>query len=433
MIHIITGGAYHYIRPHFTSGAPGRGETGKMLGHMFRGELQARRSDMQVMVHNTHAAGGPKNMTTNADIRNFVQSLVAIQATRMVVLAAALADYEPVSMEMDRVGGYGHWWDQPVGRSNPRLETRLIPEVTVKYKAAEKVLPIVRKERKDIYLVGFSASSNFSADEQYIKGLNTLKEASANLVFANDDVTGQCMVITPEEARYGVSKDRDASLCTLVTTALDRYVNHFTRTTVVPGDVVSFGDPRVPQALRDIVSYLVAKGAYQPFRGVTAGHFAVKIDSLRILTTRRKTDFNRLFAPGEGLVECHVAGPDHMKAFGFKPSVGGQSQRIVFQDHKFDCIVHFHCMIRATMTAVDTAVVPQRPYECGSHECGNNTSAGMKYHILPSGDVIGCTYLDNHGPNIMFNPDVSVPDLIDFIEERFDLSRKTGGPVALRT
>jgi hypothetical protein len=36
-------------------------------------------------------------------------------------------------------------------------------------------------------------------------------------------------------------------------------------------------------------------------------------------------------------------------------------------------------------------------------------------------------YLDQHGPNIVFNRSINPKEVIDFIEENFDLTAKTGG------
>jgi hypothetical protein len=115
-------------------------------------------------------------------------------------------------------------------------------------------------------------------------------------------------------------------------------------------------------------------------------------------------------------------GDDKVIAYGGKPSVGGQSQRIVFEQHPGkDCIVHFHCPIKP---GSKIPVVSQREYECGSHECGENTSQGLG--VFEDG-AIEAVYLDNHGPNVVFRHDVDPERVIAFIEENFDLTAKTGG------
>lgn len=174
----------------------------------------------------------------------------------------------------------------------------------------------------------------------------------------------------------------------------------------------------MPEALRRVVDHCIARGAYKPFLGATVGHFAVKLGDGRFLTSRRKTDFNRLHEVGLVLVEAR--GESEVVAHGSRPSVGGQSQRIVFAEHPgLDCIVHFHCPLR------DGSPVPvrsQRPFECGSHECGKNTSDGLR----PFGDA-WAVMLDRHGPNVVFSRDADPERVIRFIEESFDLAGTTAG------
>jgi hypothetical protein len=85
-----------------------------------------------------------------------------------------------------------------------------------------------------------------------------------------------------------------------------------------------------------------------------------------------------------------------------------------------DCIVHFHCPPKPE---AKLSVRDQAPYECGSHECGQNTSRGLKEEI----PGIKCVYLDNHGPNIVFNRNIEPEKVIKFIEDNFDLTKSTDG------
>lgn len=106
-----------------------------------------------------------------------------------------------------------------------------------------------------------------------------------------------------------------------------------------------------------------------------------------------------------------------------KPSVGGQSQRIVFDEHPdVDCIVHFHCPLKEGSFI---HVAEQRPYECGSHQCGQNTSR----HLTRYGEFgpgLYAVMLDKHGPNIVFDSKTADPDdVIRFIEDNWDLGGRT--------
>lgn len=194
------------------------------------------------------------------------------------------------------------------------------------------------------------------------------------------------------------------------------------RRKVVPGDSIAWRSEAVPDNLRKVVDHCINRGAYKPFRGSTAGHFAVKVNDTTFITSKRKTNFNNL--DHIGMVKVESTGPDNVIAYGAKPSVGGQSQRIVFAEHpEYDCIVHFHCPPKPQ---ADVPTRPQKYLECGSHECGRNTSQGLK----EVEDGIKVVYLDNHGPNIVFRKDVQPERVIDFIERNFELGLKTGGLVA---
>ncbi len=231
------------------------------------------------------------------------------------------------------------------------------------------------------------------------------------------------MVITPEEARYHVTNNRDDALRGLVEMIKLRSHLTFTRSTVVAGSPIPWDSPLVPTSLRTIVDYCISKNAYKPFNGATVGHFACKLNDNTFLTSIRKSNFNDLAK--NGLVKVVTDGPDNVIAYGAKPSVGGQSQRIIFGDHpETDCVVHFHCPIRP---GSQVPVRSQYEVECGSHECGQNTSRGLGRF----GNLLA-VYLDNHGPNIVFNRNINPQEVINFIEENFDLSEKTGGFVSIK-
>ena len=196
---------------------------------------------------------------------------------------------------------------------------------------------------------------------------------------------------------------------------------------MVAGDPVPWSDSRVPEALRTVVNFCIGAGVYREFKGATVGHFACKLDDQTFLTSIRRSNFNDL--PKTGLVLVKTDGPDTVIAYGAKPSVGGQSQRTIFRDHEgMDCVVHFHCPMRPG--GDDIPIRSQREVECGSHECGANTSAGLKPFTLVNSNgvtIIKCVMLHNHGPNIVFHRSADPWAIIEFIERNFILSEKTGG------
>ncbi len=412
VVHIIGGGTISHVRTHLALAAPAYGGTARRLAKL----CAAHDKTMDVALHLARMADPTSRVATNDDLKALVLELVDNMRTKIVFFNPAVVDFDG---QVDVV---------PSGEQAARLRTKGDDGQPLSYDLAltpaPKLISLFRQggegrtPRKDIFLVGFKATAGATPEEQYRQGLNMLKASSANLVLANDVVTRLNMIIVPEEASYSVTADRNEALRALVEMAYLRSHLTFTRSTIVAGEPVPWESDLVPTSLRAVVDHCIARGAYKKFRGVTAGHFAVKIDDTTFLTSRRKTDFNDM--KNVGLVKVKTDGPDSVIAYGSRPSVGGQSQRIVFTEHPdADCVVHFHCP-KKEGSLVPT--VSQKEFECGSHECGRNTSRGLTRF-----DDLLAVYLDRHGPNIVFNRAIDPQKVIDFIEENFDLTEKTGG------
>lgn len=410
VIHILGGGTFNHVRNHLALAAPAFGETAMSLYMNFVHQY-AFDENVEVVCHLTRMAEPTNKLApvTNDDVSELLDVIIADPTTRCIVFNVALCDF------------IGTVDDVPSGKYAERLKSREVSP-SIKLTMADKLLSKIRKTRKDIFLVGFKTTCGASESDQYLAGLNLLKANSCNLVLANDTKTRLNMVIVPEESRYHVTNDRDKVLVGLVDIISKRLNLHFTRSTVVPGDSVDWNSEIVPESLRAVVNHCIKRGAYKQFRGVTAGHFAYKVNDNEFVTSKRKTNFNNL--DEVGLVKVVSSGPDSVIAYGARPSVGGQSQRIVFAEHQdVDCIVHFHCPTKPT---ADVSVRSQYEFECGSHECGKNTSDGLR----TESNGIKAVYLDSHGPNIVFNKNIDPALVIDFIEKNFDLEQKTGGLVS---
>lgn len=412
---VIGGGTFSHVRTHLALAAPAFGATAVALA----GHLEMNRWPVKAVL--TRMAGGEKHLETNEDVAHYLDSLLLDHRVKLIAMNAALCDYGGSVQDRDHDAGCEDaslWKDTPSGKRNPRLKTsegdqylHLLP--------AEKVLNRIRKNRKDIFLIAFKTTTGASHEEQYRAGLELLKKSSCNLVLANDVVTRYNMIITPEQAIYSLTADRTEALRELAVMATARANLSFTRSTVIEGAPVQWSDSEVPESLRKVVNHLVARGAYKPFLGSTVGHFAVKVADGRFLTSIRRSNFKELDKTGLVLVETQ--GTDQVIAHGARPSVGGQSQRLVFGNHPdVDCIVHAH--VPFSSNADDIPVRSQWRYECGSHECGENTSKGLKDF-----DGIKAVMLDQHGPNIVFNRSMDPDKVIAFIERNWDLTASTDG------
>lgn len=420
-IYILGGGTYSHVRCHLNLDARAQGTTAKKLTELFKKELIAQNMDSEFEVHTiltemAQPENNPYKLVTNEDVSNLLDTLIADSDTRVIVQNMALCDFE------------GTIGDVPSGKYAERLRTSK-GEVWMKLTPLPKLVNKIRKDRKDIFAIGFKTTNNETSDVQYVRGLELLKENSLNLVIANDTSTHNNMIIAPEETRYCETTNREDVLDFLVKMTVSRMQNHFTRSTVVEGNAVDWNSDLVPSNLREVVDHCIAQGAYKPVLGKTAGHFAVKVSEGEILTSIRKTNFNNL--KNVGLVKVESKNEDEVIAHGFRPSVGGQSQRIIFNEHpELDCIVHFHSPVKKEFRDVVVPVKAQWPNECGSHECGRNTSRGLKVVDLGDGDTLSVVYLDDHGPNIVFNRNVPAQKVTQFIDTHFDLKAKTGGLVA---
>lgn len=402
-IYILGGGTFSHVRTHFSLAAPAFGKAAKQLKQL----CDDRFPEMEVVLKLTKMADSTSDLVTNKDVEEYIDHIIMLNTTKIIFFNVAMCDFDGKIADIDS-GKYA----ERLSSAEQGLIMNLTP--------AEKVIKKIREKRKDIFLIGFKTTANESEQAMYLKGLNLMKKNHCNLVLANDVVTKKNLIITPEEAKYAVTEDRNYCLTELVDISFYRSQLTFTKSTVVDGIPVSWDSEEVYPALRTVVDYCVEQGAYKVFNGATVGHFACKINDNTFLTSIRKTNFNDI--KKNGLVKVVTDGPDSVIAYGAKPSVGGQSQRIVFSDHpNYDCIVHFHCPMK------EGSLVPvrsQREIECGSHSCGKNVSDNLgKFND----GRISAVMLDNHGPNIVFHHSIDPQEVINFINDNFILEQKTGG------
>jgi hypothetical protein len=412
-IHIFGGGTRFDVAHHFKVEAEAKGTTAKALYKL----CKAKFPNMGLAPHLTYQVdGGYKTLATNNDIQARVDMIKSRADSKIVFFSCALLDWIPDTLQL---AGEKEMIKE-FGKYTRRLETRENPHIHLSFAPANKVIQSIRNGRKDIFLVGFKTTVGKSNQEMFEAGLRLCKEASCNLVLVNDAARHWNMIVTPEEAAYHETANRDEVLANLVDMSFYRSQLTFTQSTVIASDLVPW-DERIPAPLKAAVEHCIAGNAYKPFNGATVGHFAFKMSDTEFVTSIRKSDFNKL--PEIGMVYVRTDGPDTVLAYGAKPSVGGQSQRMVFRDHPgYDCILHFHSPMRPD--APDKIPVrSQRNVECGSHQCGQNTSDGLETFE----DDIKAVMLEQHGPNIVFKRTTAPDKLIKFVERNWDLSKKTGG------
>lgn len=551
-IAIIGGGTNTYISNHLALSAPAYGTTAKKLFHRFATHPE-NKMEVDLYVTKMVNQSNPKAPDTPEEVEILVDNLIANPDIRVIIFNVAMVDYKPEELHVnlgitdirETIKDFGKY-NRRLSSANPAL-LALTPH--------EKIIQKIRKERKDILLVGFKTTCGATKEEQFQKGLKLCKDASANIVFVNDvdkdritsinninhrisynlnllktetdpkvidklqervsqlkdnQLTLQNNgLVTPEESSYWYNT-RDEALDGLVQMVLDRSHLHFTRSTVVDSETVPWNvrktsstlyttpivvepkkreytpNPIIPETFRVVFDWVRSQGAYKKGpTGATVGHFGIKLGPNEFLTSKRKTDFNKI--EEVGLVRVITDDPDDVFgykhffedsdykekanefyrlreslkyaeddkhifdinkritelqskynffekrnndkviAFGAKPSVGGQSQRSLFQAFPdLNCIVHFHCPLRPESRKLFTTT-PQFSYECGSYECIASNITGFQEYKVSETHSIWAGHMDYHGPNIVFNSNIDPQLVINFINEHWDLIRKTDG------
>ena len=238
-------------------------------------KLLVNRKEYQKRLQDTLAA--TPSFDTPEEVEALVDTLIADPDVRVIVFNVAMVDYKPVYLEEQIDQGSSRIIASEFGKYAGRLSTSEHPDLVLDMTVQEKIINKIRKTRKDIFLVGFKTTCGATKEEQFHKGLKLCKDASANIVFANDvdkdriDLlnnslhlleermqskdpvkhrrqglikSAQCSVdslrnnalITPEESSYWYNT-RDEALDALVEMTLSRIKGEFTRTTVVDGEL----------------------------------------------------------------------------------------------------------------------------------------------------------------------------------------------------
>jgi len=393
---VIGGGTFNHIRNHMSLAAPAFGTTAKVMHS---------RLEQYSELFLTKMADPSSTLVTNKDVSDLIDKLIADPTVGTIVMNAAICDFEGTI-----VGS-----DEESGKHAERLKTAAGRKL-LKLTPSDKIIGRIRKARPDIFLVGFKTTTGADSETQFLTALKFMKSTKCNLVLANDVVTRNNMVITPEETRYKETTDRYVALKELCEMIQLRQNLTYTRSDHIYGPDSTIQS--CPETFQTVVQYLVDNGGFieNNGNGFTPGHFCLKIDDNTFLSSQRKADHNKVFARGMSKVVRH--GEQIMVGGSLKASVGATSQRLIFDKFpEYDCIIHTHNPQRE---GSDLPTTPQRPYQCGSLECGINTVESMKVY---DEDIAG-VFLEKHGANILFRSSCDPQKVIDFINKNLVLGVK---------
>lgn len=396
---IIGGGTFQPIRNHLSLSAPAFGTTAKFL---YEELLNTQNSFLYL----TKMADNSSNLVTNEDVAILIDKLIKDKEVGTIILNVAFCDYK--AKPINGIDSDFH---------GDRLKTEN-GDISIDLTPTDKIISKIRIERPDIFLVGFKTTTNKTSEEQFAIALKMMKKTKCNLVLANDTVTRNNMVLTPEETIYGESKNRNDTLSVLVQMINMRNNLSYERTKHI--DVPSYSTNEIlPESMKKVLSYLIDNKGFieNNGNGFTPGHFCFRHSKNMFFSSQRKANHNFVFEEGMSLVEVS---DDLFKVSGKrKASVGARSQWIMLEENpEYDCIIHTHNPLK------EKSIIPiksQKPYQCGSIECGLNTLNGLK-EMIPG---IKAVFLDKHGANILFKSSIDPSEVIKFIDENILLGEKT--------
>ena len=390
---IIGGGTFNHIRNHLSLGAPAFGSTAKKLHELLDGTLVL-----------TKMADSFSQLVTNDDLKKYVDELTEDPSVGTIIFNAAVCDFE---CEIDTV--------EP-GKHAKRLKTAN-GNVLAMLKPSDKIISNIRVKRPDIFLVGFKTTTDEDPEKQFSIALKMMKSTKCNLVLANDVVTRFNFIVTPEETAYSKTHDRDRVLTDLSEMIKLRQDLTYNKTIFTKTD--SYDAEATSETFKTVLKFVIDNGGYIENNGndFTPGHFCQRTGAYQFLSSQRKADHNLVFS--EGMTSVAVIDDKFYATGARKPSVGARSQWLMLSENPgLDCIIHTHNPLKE---GSDISVIPQRPFQCGSHECGTNT-----LNSLEDFDGIKAVFLDKHGVNILFSSREDPEKVIRFIKNNIVLGTKLG-------
>ena len=395
---ILGGGTFQPIRNHLSICAPAFGTTARRL-HEFIPDSE---------LHLTKMADSSSKLITNEDVELLVDLILDDESIGTLIFNIAFCDFKAKDFDGIKNGFHA----DRLKTSEGDLNITLTP--------TEKIIAKVRKVRPDIFLIGFKTTTNKSSDEQFKIALKMMKSVKCNLVLANDTVTRNNMIITAEESIYGEGTDREYSLKELAEITIMRQDLTYNRTNFIKTESISIKN--TPDSFRNVIKFLIDNGGFieNNGNGFTPGHFCYAPPSkdCEFYSSQRKANHNKVFEEGMSVVK--VKG-DKFTVYGDrKASVGARSQFLALSTNfgDFDCIVHTHNPLKKESKI---PIASQKPFQCGSLECGINTVTNMK---LFNDNKIKAVYLDKHGANILFNSKNDSNGVIQFIKDNIKLGEK---------
>lgn len=189
---ILGGGTFSPVRNHLAIAAPAFGTTARWLHE------KLPNADLLL----TKMADHRSSLVTNEQVKEAIQPYLNKEALRCIVMNVALCDYD------------GQIGDVVSGKHAQRLQSREGNQ-WMELSPSDKVIASLKENRKDLILVGFKTTTNFSKKEQIYAANRMGTGAACDLILANDTVNRRNLLIANQEC-LAESSDREEILNILV-------------------------------------------------------------------------------------------------------------------------------------------------------------------------------------------------------------------------
>lgn len=193
---ILGGGTFSPIRNHLAICAPAFGNTARKLHEKLPGSK----------LYLTKMADSTSDLVTNEDVSNLIDTLLDDISIKTIILNIAFCDYKALPIN-DILSDF----------HAERLSTSK-GDVNLVLTPYEKVIVKIKQKRKDIFLIGFKTTTNHTIDEQIIAGKNAMSQNKADIIFCNDTVTRNNVLVFSDNDVYVAENREDAlnKLCSII-------------------------------------------------------------------------------------------------------------------------------------------------------------------------------------------------------------------------
>lgn len=203
-VHIFGGGTISPVRNHLALCAPAYGKVARALeleiveamgreicanNRQFLGaKMYAQRF---IDLHLTKMADPASTLVTNKDVLYRLDTLLDDPQTRVIVMSAALCDFEGSILDED---------GQPTGSGSHAERLRTAQgEVLMRLTPAAKLIARIKNTRPDVLAVGFKTTTNAIPVEQFGRAMDMALESKVDIVLANDVLTRRNIVVRCDE------------------------------------------------------------------------------------------------------------------------------------------------------------------------------------------------------------------------------------------